>query len=153
MDSINSGILNYSSGAPKGSLSNPYTQSEYEGLLASGAWTGGYVEGLGYCLAEVTVPPSGTSQSSDFNNYSSYSSDSGGFPRGINSGRILNVDAAINYLIEHATPYYIKEQNGHCARNVGLALEAGGLLTLGRPTSACGLQSILTYNRLSYYPL
>jgi hypothetical protein len=37
-----------------------YSYSEYESLLASAMWTGGYVEGQGYTLGEVTCSTSGT---------------------------------------------------------------------------------------------
>ncbi len=46
------------SNAPKGSVNNPYTQVEYESMLAAGTWTEGYVEGMGYVLPEVVVTPS-----------------------------------------------------------------------------------------------
>lgn len=51
--------------APKGSASNPYTQSEYESMLEAGTWPGGYVEGLGYCMKEVVITGSDSEPDSD----------------------------------------------------------------------------------------
>ncbi|MDR1503602.1 MAG: hypothetical protein LBT43_14240 [Prevotella sp.] len=34
-----------------------YSMEQYESMLASGSWTGGTVEGVGYISAEVTVRP------------------------------------------------------------------------------------------------
>ena len=47
----------------KGTLSNPYSQEEFYAMLNAGTWPGGYVQGLGYCMAEITVV--GSSSSSD----------------------------------------------------------------------------------------
>lgn len=44
-----------SDGAAKGTSSNPYTQAEFEEMVNNGTWSGGYVEGLGYCLPEIDV--------------------------------------------------------------------------------------------------
>ena len=41
--------------SPKGSIDNPYSESEYNSMLDNGTWPGGYVEGLGYCLPGVDV--------------------------------------------------------------------------------------------------
>ncbi len=43
-------------GGTKGDASDPYTQAEFESMLASGVWTGGgFVSGVGYVHSEVTV--------------------------------------------------------------------------------------------------
>ena len=39
----------------------------------------------------------------------------------------LSVSRAVSFIMRKATPYYIKELNGHCATNVRMALNAGGL--------------------------
>ena len=44
-------------GGGNGTSGNPYTYAEYESLLNAGRWTGGYVVGMGYTTAEVTVTP------------------------------------------------------------------------------------------------
>jgi len=40
---------------PKGSAQNPYTDEEFERLLAEGKWKGGYVENIGYIAASVEI--------------------------------------------------------------------------------------------------
>ena len=47
-----------SASAPKGSSTNPYTQAEYEAMLDADTWQGGYVEGMGYCMKQVTITES-----------------------------------------------------------------------------------------------
>ena len=42
-------------GGGDGSANCPYTVYEYDWMSGSGSWNGGYVEGMGYVLAEVTV--------------------------------------------------------------------------------------------------
>lgn len=39
----------------KGTASNPYTQDEFDHMVESGTWNGGYVEGMGYVLPTVDV--------------------------------------------------------------------------------------------------
>jgi len=51
----------------------------------------------------------------------------GGKGKNYDAHETLNVSVAVSFLLNHATPYYIKERNGHCARNVRMALNAGGL--------------------------
>jgi hypothetical protein len=66
-------------GGAKGDWNDPYTEEEYEAMLASGTWTeGGFVSGVGYTLAETVVTGSassgsGSNSNSDFN----YLSDTG----------------------------------------------------------------------------
>ena len=43
------------SGSPKGSVNNPYSNAEYESMIEAGTWNGGYVDGMGYVLSDVTV--------------------------------------------------------------------------------------------------
>ena len=58
-----------SSSGPKGSSANPYTQDEFDQMVEAGTWEGGYVEGMGYCMGQVTVtasyPDSSSSGSDD----------------------------------------------------------------------------------------
>lgn len=58
-----------SSGAAKGTASNPYTEAEFESMLNNGTWPGGYVQNLGYVMKEVVVsssyPDSGVVDSDD----------------------------------------------------------------------------------------
>ena len=42
-------------GGGNGTSANPYTQEEYESMVSSGIWNGGYVENWGYTFPEVTV--------------------------------------------------------------------------------------------------
>ena len=42
-------------GGGSGTSANPYTQEEYESMVSSGIWNGGYVENWGYTFPEVTV--------------------------------------------------------------------------------------------------
>lgn len=58
----------------KGTLSNPYSQEDYEAMLDAGTWKGGYVKGLGYCMAEVVIWSS--SHGSDASNSECSDSDS-----------------------------------------------------------------------------
>lgn len=44
-----------SSSGSKGTASNPYTQDEFDHMVESGTWNGGYVEGMGYVLPTVDV--------------------------------------------------------------------------------------------------
>ena len=46
------------SSTAKGTVDNPYTETEYESMLNNGTWQGGYVQNLGYCLKEVVVSSS-----------------------------------------------------------------------------------------------
>lgn len=59
-------------GNEKGSISNPFTVAEYEALLNAGDWKGGFVEGLGFCLPQVVVTPSGASFPSGVSYYDSW---------------------------------------------------------------------------------
>lgn len=63
--------------------------------------------------------------------------------RGINTGRTFNIENTINFLMENSTPYYTKGINGHCARTVREAIEAGGLYTTGHPNSAFQYKNFL----------
>ena len=53
-----------SNSSQKGSITNPYSQEEYENMLGNGEWIGGYVSGIGYVLGEVVVTPSSHSEGS-----------------------------------------------------------------------------------------
>ncbi len=154
-----------SSSGPKGSSTNPYTQEEFDQMVEAGTWEGGYVEGMGYCMGQVTVTASYPDSSSSGSDDSWPSEDSedkndhnpptpptpptggggsshGGGTGGGNTGggnypsSIYNVSKAVNYLTAHAYPYYIKDKCGNCAKAVRLALEAGGLSTVGHPDEA-----------------
>lgn len=50
---------------PKGSVSNPYTEDEYNNMCDTDTWKGGYVEGLGYVGAQTIIYGSGSSSYSD----------------------------------------------------------------------------------------
>ncbi|MFI3322972.1 MAG: hypothetical protein R3Y50_10715, partial [Rikenellaceae bacterium] len=54
-----------------------------------------------------------------------------------------NIQNAIKYLKNNAEPYYIADKCGNCAKAVRLAIEAGGLSTLGHPESAKDYDSFL----------
>ena len=68
---------------------------------------------------------------------------SGGGTSGGNSSASYNTSKAVDYLVSHAYPTYIKEKCGNCAKAVREALEAGGLSTMGHPTSACDYDTFL----------
>ena len=58
MDRIKNYARSSQSGStsPKGSVSNPYTQEEYDEIIESGSpWTGGYVEGKGYVAPDTYI--------------------------------------------------------------------------------------------------
>ncbi|MBR8719832.1 hypothetical protein IX307_001058 [Bacteroides pyogenes] len=97
-------------GGGSGSQSNPYTEAEYDSMLASGMWNGGFVENWGYVSSYGDVVVTG-----------SY------------NGGSYNVNNAINHLTLNANG----SSTGYCARYVRQALEAGGMSTDGRPGSAC----------------
>lgn len=42
-------------GGGDGSPNNPYTESQYHGLLSQNQWAGGFVQGYGYVLGQATV--------------------------------------------------------------------------------------------------
>ena len=42
-------------GGGDGSPNNPYTESQYHGFLSQNQWAGGFVQGYGYVLGQVTV--------------------------------------------------------------------------------------------------
>ena len=42
-------------GGGNGTSANPYTQEEYESMVSSGIWNGGYVENWGYTFPEMAV--------------------------------------------------------------------------------------------------
>lgn len=166
--------------APKGSASNPYSQSEYQAILDNGTWSGGYVVGMGYVLPEVVINESSDKGSDSMSSDDSKDSDPYGsddiFPdsgssssygstdtgennnsggngnsnnsngnedqtinRGINNGRSFNINAAITYLLQNAR----STSQRICAKRVREALEAGGLLTTGRPDWACQYATFL----------
>lgn len=55
----------------KGTPSNPYTQEEFDSMLAAGTWSGGYVEGMGYVAPETTIHgSSGSFSDSDSDSWS-----------------------------------------------------------------------------------
>ena len=58
MDRIKNYARSSQSGStsPKGNVSNPYTQEEYDEIIESGSpWTGGYVEGKGYVAPDTYI--------------------------------------------------------------------------------------------------
>lgn len=68
-------------GAAKGTVSNPYTEEEFNSMADAGTWKGGYVEGLGYVGLEVKVKGSSGSDSDSWSDPWEFSSD----PWGITS--------------------------------------------------------------------
>lgn len=54
-----------------------------------------------------------------------------------------SVNKAVDYLVAHAAPSYSHDTCGHCARAIRLALEAGGLSTVGHPEDACDYDTFL----------
>lgn len=53
-------------GGGNGTLEDPYTVEEYDQMVASGTWNGGYVDGWGYTFSDVTVTGSqGSSNNND----------------------------------------------------------------------------------------
>ena len=53
-------------GGGSGSQSNPYTEAEYDSMLASGTWNGGFVENWGYVSSYGDVVVTGNSVLSRF---------------------------------------------------------------------------------------
>lgn len=53
-------------GGGDGSQSNPFTIQEYDSMVASGTWQGGYVEGWGYTFEDLNCTASGQIRS-EFN--------------------------------------------------------------------------------------
>ena len=47
-------------GGGSGSQSNPYTEAEYDSMLASGTWNGGFVENWGYVSSYGDVVVTGS---------------------------------------------------------------------------------------------
>ena len=74
---------NQNSGAAKGTKDNPYTVEEYNSF-ADGTWPGGFVEGIGYVLADIVVVGSRSSSSSSSGSNSSDPWGSGSDPWGSN---------------------------------------------------------------------
>lgn len=72
--------------APKGSASNPYTWDEYIKMVEEGTWTGGFVEGAGYILPDVTIYGSLHDSQDDSFNDSYYFSDAEGSNGSSNTG-------------------------------------------------------------------
>ena len=105
-------------GGGMGTLDSPYTIDEFEKMLVSGTWQGGYVEDWGAVLREVTVSSG------------SYTEDA------------YKVSEAVSYLSANANNF----STGYCAKYVRMALEAGGLSTEGRPSSACDYDTWLLNN-------
>lgn len=101
-------------GGGNGSADYPYTIDEYDRMVASGSWSGGYVEGWGYTYQDLTVT-------------------------GSYNGGTYNLNNAISHLSSNANG----SSTGYCARYVRLALEAGGMSTGDRPNSACGYDTWL----------
>lgn len=95
-------------GGGTGTSSDPYTIAEFDSMCSNGTWVGGYVEGWGYTFQGVTVT-------------------------GSSNGSSYNVNNAISYLTTNANA----SSSGYCAQAVRQALEAGGMLTDGRPGYAC----------------
>lgn len=47
-------------GGGNGTKDNPYTETEFNSIIGSGSWYGGYVESWGYVAMETSVTPSGS---------------------------------------------------------------------------------------------
>lgn len=47
-------------GGGNGTRDNPYTETEFNSIIGSGSWYGGYVESWGYVAMETSVTPSGS---------------------------------------------------------------------------------------------
>ena len=100
-------------GGGSGTASDPYTMEEFESMLISGTWEGGFVQDYGAVLQGIVV-----------------------------DGSSYKVSDAVSYLSQNAEV----KSTGYCAKYVRLALEAGGLSTEGRPTSACDYDTWLMNN-------
>lgn len=101
-------------GGGDGSADYPYTIAEYDSMVASGLWSGGYVEGSGYTFECLTVT-------------------------GSYNGGTYNLNNAISHLASNANGFSI----GYYARYVRQALEAGGMPIDSSLGSACGYDSWL----------
>ncbi len=72
---------------PSGSNTQPYSWEEYQAMVASGTWNGGYVEGYGYIFQDVDIT------TYDPNNFPSTGVESydimyrGGFDIGYKAGK------------------------------------------------------------------
>ena len=114
------------------SYSDPWSGSSSEGSSSSSSTsgeTGGGGGGLGGNVPNDTITIVGNQQQGG---------GSGGY----------SVQKAVDYLVKHAYPSYNSEC-GHCARAVRLALEAGGMSTVGHPESACDYKDFLP--KLGFY--
>lgn len=54
-----------------------------------------------------------------------------------------DIDRAVNWINANSYPRYIKGVCGNCAKFVRMAMEAGGMSTVGRPRSACNYTAFL----------
>jgi len=61
--------------SPKGSIDNPYTEAEFNNMCNAGTWTGGYVEGIGYCLPNAEVTASWSGSDFDFDSWDPFFED------------------------------------------------------------------------------
>ena len=53
-------------GGGKGTENDPFTEAEYDQMVADGTWNGGYVDGWGYTFSDVTITGSqGSSNNND----------------------------------------------------------------------------------------
>lgn len=95
------------SNSTKGSITNPYTESEMNSMMDNDTWTGGYVIGLGYVSDEVTVLGS-SSNTSD-----SEGSDSWGISDHMDS----ETDDYDTDIPEVETPGFIPNINGNTSNN------------------------------------
>ncbi|MDR0891810.1 MAG: hypothetical protein LBN24_04270 [Mediterranea sp.] len=73
-------------GGGTGGSDDPYTVEEYERMLASGTWNGGFVSDWGYSAAEVTVTPGKNPKYDHFANADSGGTCSQAYEAGYNEG-------------------------------------------------------------------
>lgn len=137
--------LEYIGGAALGTAENPYMRIQFDLMINNGTWEGGFVSGLGYVAAGISVCPSinGTRSTEE---YGSMPNSSG-----------FDIDAAVNRLESAAHTGSQKE----CAKYVRLAIEAGGVSTNGNPKAAAdyvnflptiGFTAIYCTNMSDYIP-
>ncbi|MDD4399882.1 MAG: hypothetical protein PHS01_10100 [Dysgonamonadaceae bacterium] len=66
MPILNENIQRSFIGGGAGTQEDPYTESEYDQMVASGTWNGGYVDGWGYTFSDLTITGSqGSSNNND----------------------------------------------------------------------------------------
>ena len=73
-------------GGGDGSVYNPYTQFEYDCMLYSGSWNGGYVEGWGYVGDDVTCTSTYPNHNPNLGDERYDNMYAGGYHTGFNEG-------------------------------------------------------------------